>query len=166
MVKEYILSNCKASACLILGKNLRQYIRSLFCGRNPLQIDIAVIVRFTLNNNRTKYIHRRFNFACEVPNNGGINLQRILGTEQAADVSTKILPQDQARRSLTIAPYVLLYNSSLTNSTSHFYSHFLSLSQVSKCIFILSHLLFQSISLQSRSSIRFSIPQSTTPSSI
>ena len=47
----------------------------------------------SLNNNRTKHIHRRFNFAREAHNNGDINLQRIPATEQAADVLTKILPK-------------------------------------------------------------------------
>ena len=45
-----------------------------------------------LHHNRTKHIHRRFNFAREANSNGDIELRRIPASEQAADILTKILP--------------------------------------------------------------------------
>jgi hypothetical protein len=87
---------------------------------NPLQIDITIIASFTGEIESSMDILRSIVVQGEPHNNSDIDLQRIPATEQAADVLTKILPQDQARRSLTIVQFVFLYHSSLTNSTSRF----------------------------------------------
>ena len=77
---------------------LRSLFKELEIGHQaiPLRTDSQPAydhITKNLNHNRTKHIHRRFNFARDAHLDGEIELQRIPATDQAADILTKILPR-------------------------------------------------------------------------